>query len=51
MSPTAEIPPWKAELAAIVGARAHGQLQEIFPRLAALDERFPNVAEINFQLA
>ena len=51
MSPTAEIPPWKPELAAIVGARAHGQLQEIFPRLTALDERYPNVAEINFQLA
>jgi tetratricopeptide (TPR) repeat protein len=51
MSPASEIPHWKPELDAIVGARAHGQSQEIFPRLTALDERYPNVAEINFQLA
>ena len=43
--------PWKEELEAIVGARAHGQSKEILPRLKALDERFPNVAEINYQLA
>jgi tetratricopeptide (TPR) repeat protein len=42
---------WKEELDAIVGARAHGQSREILPRLQALDERHPNVAEINFQLA
>ena len=42
---------WKEELAAIVGARAHGQAEEIFPRLQQLDARRPNVAEINYQLA
>ena len=43
--------PWKDELAAIVGARAHGHAEEILPRLRALDARHPNVAEINYQLA
>ena len=43
--------PWKEELEAIVGARAHGQSKEIIPRLKSLDERHPNVAEINYQLA
>ena len=42
---------WREELDAIVGARAHGQLEEILPRLQQLDERHPNVAEINYQLA
>ena len=42
---------WKEELDAIVGARAHGQAEEIFPRLQALDARYPNIAEINYQLA
>lgn len=42
---------WREELDAIVGARAHGQAREILPRLKSLDERHPNVAEINFQLA
>ena len=42
---------WKEELDAIVGARAHGQAVEIFPRLQSLDTRHPNVAEINYQLA
>jgi tetratricopeptide (TPR) repeat protein len=42
---------WKEELDAIVGARAHGQAKEILPRLRSLDERHPNVAEINHQLA
>ncbi len=45
------ITPWKEELEAIVGARAHGQLQEILPRLRALDARHPHVAEIHHQLA
>jgi len=44
-------PAWKDELAAIVGARAHGQSKEILPRLKALDARHPNIAEINYQLA
>ena len=43
--------PWKEELDAIVGARAHGQSEEILPRLKSLDKRHPNVAEINYQLA
>jgi tetratricopeptide (TPR) repeat protein len=42
---------WKEELDAIVGARAHGQAEEIFPRLQKLDATHPNVAEINYQLA
>jgi tetratricopeptide (TPR) repeat protein len=51
MSADTGIPAWKEELDAIVGARAHGQSREILPRLKSLDERNPNVAEINFQLA
>ncbi len=46
-----DLPIWKSELGAIVGARAHGQAKEILPRLKSLDARHPNVAEINFQLA
>lgn len=42
---------WKEELDAIVGARAHGQFKEILPRLQQLDAKFPNVAEISYQLA
>lgn len=42
---------WQEELAAIVGARAYGQAEEIFPRLQKLDAKHPNVAEINYQLA
>ncbi len=42
---------WQEELSAIVGARAHGQSREILPRLRSLDERHPNIAEINYQLA
>ena len=42
---------WKAELDAIVGARAHGQSKEILPRLQALDGKYPHVAEITYQLA
>ena len=51
MSETADLPDWKEELDAIVGARAHGQAEEIIPRLKNLDTRRPNVAEINYQLA
>lgn len=46
-----ELPSWKEELDSIVGARAHGQSAEILPRLRKLDERFPNVAEITYQIA
>ncbi len=51
MSSPSEIPAWREELSAIVGARAHGQAEEIFPRLQKLDARYPHVAEINYQLA
>ena len=51
MRDTAELPVWKPELDAIVGARAHGQFAEILPRLKALDARHPNIAEIVYQLA
>jgi tetratricopeptide (TPR) repeat protein len=51
MDAPAELPPWKEELDAIVGARAHGQAAAILPRLHQLDTRHPNVAEINYQLA
>lgn len=44
-------PPWKGELDAIVGARHGGQVSAIAARLAALEARYPNVAEIAFQLA
>jgi tetratricopeptide (TPR) repeat protein len=42
---------WKDELAAILEVRTYGQSEEILPRLRSLDERNPNVAEINHQLA
>ncbi len=51
MDAPTELPPWKEELDAIVGARAHGQAAAILPRLEQLDARHPNVAEINYQLA
>jgi tetratricopeptide (TPR) repeat protein len=51
MSEWPELPAWKEELDAIVGARAHGQLKEVLPRLRQLDARHPNVAEIAYQLA
>ena len=51
MSEQVDLPVWKEELDAIVGARAHGQSEEIFPRLQQLDLRNPNIAEINYQLA
>ncbi len=51
MSDEIELPAWKDELDAIVGARAYGQSEEILPRLRKLDAKHPNVAEINYQLA
>jgi len=50
MNEPIDLPAWKEELDAIVGARAHGQSEEIFPRLQKLDRQYPNVAEINYQL-
>ena len=43
-------PEWKAELDAIVVARHGVQVSAIASRLAALDQRYPHVAEIAFQL-
>ena len=51
MNDPLELPIWKEELDAIVGARAHGQSEELFPRLQQLDRRYPAIAEINYQLA
>ena len=51
MSESVELPVWKEELDAIVGARAFGQFNQLLPRLKAHDERHPNVAEIIFQIA
>lgn len=51
MTEPVELPPWRVELDAIVGSRAHGQAQSVLPRLRDLDRRHPNVAEINYQLA
>ncbi|MEY3774795.1 MAG: hypothetical protein RLZZ129_1575 [Verrucomicrobiota bacterium] len=42
---------WKPELDAIVGARHGGQIDHVLDLLKQLDARFPNVAEINYQLA
>ncbi|MFI5356889.1 MAG: tetratricopeptide repeat protein [Opitutales bacterium] len=45
------MPDWKAPLSAITGARHGGQVGSSLEPLRALDARFPNVAEINYQLA
>jgi len=42
---------WKPELDAIIGARHGGQIDHVLGLLRKLDERHPNVAEINYQLA
>ncbi len=42
---------WKPELAAIVGARHGGQVDHVLDLLVKLDARFPNIAEIAYQLA
>lgn len=46
-----DLPAWKEELDAIVGARAHGQFNQLLPRLQDLDARHPNVGEIAYQIA
>jgi len=51
MSESTDLPAWKEELDAIVGARAHGQFNQLLPRLQDLDARHPNVAEIAYQIA
>ena len=45
------LPVWKSELDAIVGARHGGQVEHVRGLLEKLDARFPNVAEIAYQLA
>lgn len=42
---------WKPELDAIVGARHGGRVDGVLDQLKDLDRRYPNVAEIAFQLA
>jgi len=42
---------WKPELDAIIGARHGGQVEHVLGLLQKLDARFPNVAEIAYQLA
>lgn len=42
---------WKPELDAIVGARHGGQITHVLDRLRALDARYPNIGEIQYQLA
>lgn len=42
---------WKPELDAIVGARHGGRADHVLDLLRKLDARFPNVAEIHYQLA
>lgn len=42
---------WKPQLAAITGARHGGQVVQVLRQLKELDAQFPNVAEINYQIA
>lgn len=42
---------WKTELDVIVSARHGGRVDHVLDLLRKLDARFPNVAEIHFQLA
>ena len=51
MTDTSETPAWKEELDIIVGARHGGQIDHVLDLLKKFDERFPKVAEINYQIA
>jgi tetratricopeptide (TPR) repeat protein len=42
---------WREELDAITGSRHGGQIEHVLELLTKLDDRYPNVAEINYQLA
>lgn len=42
---------WKEELAAITAARHEGRVEHLLGQLKALDARYPNTPEINYQLA
>lgn len=51
MTDSDDTPVWKEELDIIVGARHGGQIEHVLGLLRKLDQRFPNIAEINYQLA
>lgn len=51
MDDSVDHPAWKEELDAITGARHGGKVQQVLGQLKDLNRRFPNVAEINYQLA
>lgn len=51
MTDSTALPPWREELDAIIGARHGGQVEHVLGQLKNLDQRFPNVAEINYQIA
>lgn len=42
---------WREPLTAITGARHGGQVVQVLRQLKELDAQFPNVAEINYQIA
>jgi tetratricopeptide (TPR) repeat protein len=42
---------WKTELDVLISARHGGQTEPLLGLLRKLDSRYPNVAEINYQLA
>jgi len=44
-------PPWRPALDALMGSRHGGRVHELIDALRDLDRRYPNVAEINYQLA
>lgn len=49
--PIMDFPPWRSELDSIVGARHGGRVSTVLGQLVNLDQRYPNVPEIAFQLA
>lgn len=51
MLDASELPAWKPELDAIVGARHGGAVAALLPRLRALDAKHPNTPEILHQIA
>jgi len=46
-----EQPEWRPALDALMGSRHGGRVHELLNALRDLDRRYPNVAEINYQLA
>jgi len=43
--------PWKSEFNAILGARHGGKIASVLSQLVELDQRYPDVGEIHYQLA